>query len=65
MFGKGDATFNKDGSAIHRSGIPGRWLCDNGQLRIEWSDGKPGPVRLSADGKKIISGDGAIHASRD
>jgi hypothetical protein len=65
LFGKGDATFRVDGSAIHRSGIPGKWWCANGQLRIEWADGKPGAVRLSADGKQILSGSGSVHMSRD
>jgi hypothetical protein len=65
MFGKGDATFNRDGSAVHRSGISGKWWCENGQLHIDWSDGKPGIVRVTANGKQIISRDGGIHASRD
>jgi hypothetical protein len=65
MFGKGDATFNRDGSAVHRSGISGKWWCENGQLHIDWSDGKPGIVRVTANGKQIINRDGGIHASRD
>ena len=65
LFGKGDTTFNKDGAATHRSGIRGKWWCENGELRIEWSDGKPGPARLSADGKKIFNAQGEIHMSRD
>ena len=65
MFGKGDAVFNKDGTATHRSGIPGKWRCEDGQLHIEWSDGKPGLVRLSADRKQILNASGGVHASRD
>lgn len=65
IFGKGDATFNEDGTATHRSGIPGKWWCENGQLHIEWADGRPGLVKVSRDGKKIISAGGGIHASRD
>ncbi|HLX17293.1 MAG TPA: hypothetical protein VKS24_19065 [Bradyrhizobium sp.] len=53
-----------DGSARHASGIAGKWRCDNGQLYIEWSDGKPGPVRVSADGKRILNSSGGVHMSR-
>jgi hypothetical protein len=66
LWGKGDATFYKDGTATHRSFIfNGKWWCKNGQLHIEWADGKPGVVTLSADGKKIFSADGGVHMSRD
>ncbi len=65
LFGKGDAVFGKDGSATHRSGITGTWRCENGQLHITWSDGKPGLVHLSPDGKKITNAAGGVHASRD
>ena len=34
-------------------------------ILLEWADGKPGPVTLSADGKKIFSADGGVHMSRD
>lgn len=65
MFGKGDTAFFPDGSASHKSGYNGKWFCANGQLRIEWSDGKPGAVRLSPDGKTIYNWEGGVHARRD
>jgi hypothetical protein len=66
LWGKGDATFYKNDTATHRSIIfNGKGYCKNGQLHIEWADGKPGPVTLSADGKKIFSADGGVHMSRD
>jgi len=65
IFGRNDTSFNKDGSAYHASGIPGKWYCENGQMHIEWSDGKPGVVKFSADGKQMLSSDGSVHMSRD
>jgi len=66
MWGKGDTTFKSDGSATHSPGGAGKWWCANGQLHIDWGgSGKPGPVRLSADGKKMLGSDGGIHMSRD
>jgi hypothetical protein len=64
IFGSGDAVMDADGTAKHASGITGRWHCDNGQLYIEWSDGKPGPVRVSADGKRVFNSSGGVHMSR-
>jgi uncharacterized caspase-like protein len=66
MWGKGDATFYKDGTATHRSFFfNGKWFCKSGQLRIEWADGKPGAVTVSPDGKKIFNSEGSVHMSRD
>jgi uncharacterized caspase-like protein len=65
FFGKRDARFESDGTAVYHFGIRGRWWCDKGQLRIEWSDGKPGAVWLSPDGKKILNAEGGVHMSRD
>jgi hypothetical protein len=66
MFGKGDATFNSDGTAMHGSGIPGKWGCEDGHLFIRWAiDGRPGEVKLSRDGKKVTTPDGGVHMSRD
>jgi hypothetical protein len=65
FMGKNDTTFGSDGSATHRSGIRGKWWCANGQLHIEWPDGKPGVVRLSDDRRSIISGDGRVHMKRE
>ncbi|HZP74642.1 MAG TPA: hypothetical protein VFB45_00730 [Pseudolabrys sp.] len=64
MFGANDTVFKADGTAYHSAGITGRWFCENGQLRIEWPDGKPGAVKLSADGKQIIDSAGGVHMSR-
>lgn len=66
LFGKADTTFNNNGTAIHRSGIPGTWKCENGQLTMIW--GRSGRVEhftLSPDRKKIIRSDGAVGFSRD
>src|SRR6185312_3918743 len=54
LFGQNDTVFNADGTAYHSAGISGKWFCQNGQLHIEWPDGKPGRVKLSADGKKLL-----------
>ena len=59
MFGKRDTTFNKDGTAIHRSGIPEKWWCANGNLYLSWAGGNPGVLKLSADGRKILDADGS------
>lgn len=64
IWGKADTNFSADGTASHRSGFAGKWFCENGQLRIEWSDGAPGAVKLSPDQKRII-GSGGVHMSRD
>ncbi len=65
FMGKNDTTFGRDGSATHRSGIRGKWWCADGQLRIEWPDGQPGLVKLSSDGRSIVSDDGRVHMKRD
>jgi hypothetical protein len=65
MFGKGDATFNKDGTATHKSGIPGTWRCENGQLRMGWNHKEPSPASITTDGKTIIDSDGKVVFSRD
>jgi len=64
LFGKNDTVFNADGTAYHSAGISGKWFCKNGQLHIEWPDGKPGIVKLSADGKKLLDSLGKVHMSR-
>ena len=64
MFGKSDTTFNADGTCHHRSGFHGRWWCDNGRLHIAWPDGKPGEVKMSADGRTIYGLDGGVHMRR-
>jgi hypothetical protein len=66
LFGKADATFNKDGTCVHRSGIKGKWWCENGQLRMAWGGENPKTFRLSPDGRRIIHiADGAVGFSRD
>lgn len=66
LFGKADATFNKDGTCVHRSGIKGKWWCESGQLRMAWGGENPKTFRLSPDGKRIIHiADGAVGFSRD
>jgi len=65
LFGRGDTTFSKDGTATHRSGIVGKWFCEKGKLHIEWPDAKPGIVTMSDDGKRLITSDGNVHMSRD
>jgi len=65
LFGSGDTTFSKDGTATHRSGIVGKWFCEKGKLHIEWPDAKPGIVTMSDDGKRLITSDGNVHMSRD
>jgi hypothetical protein len=59
MFGKGDTTFGRDGSATHRSGINGKWWCENGELRMQWAGGVENHT-LSADRKTITRSDGAV-----
>jgi hypothetical protein len=64
IMGKNDTVFGGDGSATHRSGIKGRWWCADGELHIEWPDGRPGVVTLSADGRTIYSSSGRVHMRR-
>lgn len=64
IFGKDDTVFNKDGSALHSAGIPGKWSCEKGQLQMDWGKGAEA-FKLSADGKQIIhTGTGAVGFSR-
>jgi hypothetical protein len=66
LFGKADATFNKDGTAMHRSGISGKWWCDNGHLWLKWTTSDPHEVQLVGGGKKIIvASDGHLVFSRE
>ncbi len=65
LFGAGDAVFRSDGTATHRSGIPGKWSCEDGQLRLGWSNSKTEVIRLSADRKQIICTNGSICFSKD
>jgi hypothetical protein len=54
FFGRGDTTFTKDGAARHRSGLSGRWWCENGRLRISFSGEEPKSFKVTSDGKRII-----------
>jgi len=66
LFGKADATFNKDGTSLHRSGISGKWWCDNGHIWLKWTTSDPHEVQLVAGGKKIIVvSDGHLVFSRE
>ncbi|MBI4275518.1 MAG: hypothetical protein HY659_12555 [Rhizobiales bacterium] len=65
LFGKADTTFGNDGTAKHRSGIPGTWKCESGQLVMTWGSGGVEHFTLSPDRKKIIRSDGAVGFSRD
>lgn len=65
LFGKADTTFISDGTAKHRSGIPGTWKCEGGQLVMTWGSGRVEHFTLSPDRKKIIRSDGAVGFSRD
>ncbi len=64
LIGKNDTTFYANGTGVHRTGIRGRWWCENGQLHIEWPDGRPGVVEVSADGRTITAG-GKLHMRRE
>jgi len=57
LWGTGDVVFKSDGSAMHNAGIPGRWWCERGQLRMTWGtgSGEAGTYRLSDDGKQIVN----------
>lgn len=66
LFGKSDATFNSDGTSIHRSGIAGKWWCESGQLRMSWGGENPKTFRLSDDRRQIIEiATGAVGFSRN
>ena len=64
LFGRGDATFAADGTATHRSGFHGKWWCDNGELHIDWGDGRDSHVTVSPDGQKIFNATGRLSFSR-
>lgn len=58
LFGRNDTTFKRDGTAFHRSGIPGTWQCDSGRMIIHWSGGEKHTVTFSSDGKEVFKTDG-------
>ena len=63
LFGKGDTTFRRDGSASHTS-TNGKWWCDKGKLIIQWSGGEPHEVRMHADKKNVSLTNGQVVFSR-
>lgn len=66
LFGKSDATFNSDGTSIHRSGIAGKWWCEQGQLRMSWGGEAAKTFRLSDDRRQIIEiASGSVGFSRN
>jgi hypothetical protein len=66
LFGKSDTTFNKDGTASHRSGITGKWWCDNGHIWLKWTTSDNHEIKLTAGGKKIVVvSDGHLVFSRE
>ena len=59
LYGRGDVTFNADGSARHISGIVGTWTCDaSNHFVIDWKDWAHGEGTLSADGNTVTLTDG-------
>jgi len=62
LFGQGDTVFKQDGTATHRSGIPGVWKCDNGKLMISWGGETFGEFKL--DSNKLVNSDGGVGFSR-
>jgi len=51
---------------MHRSGISGKWWCDNGHIWLKWTTSDPHEVQLVAGGKKIIVvSDGHLVFSRE
>lgn len=62
IFGKADATFNSDGTALHRSGIAGRWKCEDGKLKISWGGEDEKIFTLSSN--RLLSASGMVGFSR-
>jgi len=60
LFGKGDTTFSADGSATHRSSIPGKWWCKSGKLFIQWGGESAKQFTLSDDRKRIVGSSGLV-----
>jgi hypothetical protein len=55
LFGKGDTTFNADGTAMHGSGIPGTWRCNGNRFVLKWAiDSNLYPYAVSPDGRRMI-----------
>ena len=53
LFGAGDVTINQGGGATHKSGITGRWSCNDGKVIIVWSHGYTDRLSMSADGQSL------------
>lgn len=62
LFGQGDTTFKADGTATHRSGIPGVWRCESGKLMISWGGETPKEFKLTDN--KLVNPDGGVGFSR-
>lgn len=64
LFGKSDTTFRSDGTATHRSGIPGKWWCESGKLFIQWGGEFFQEFTLSDDRKQIVGPTGGVAFGR-
>jgi hypothetical protein len=65
LFGQADTTFFKNGTARHKSGIPGKWYCAGGELRMTWgNEGRYDRMTVAPDGKRITNSDGIVGFSR-
>jgi hypothetical protein len=53
LFGPNDTVFLANGTATHKSGIPGTWECRDGDIYIDWKNWAKNRVRLSPDGKTL------------
>jgi tetratricopeptide (TPR) repeat protein len=65
LFGRSDTIFRSNGTAIHRSGIPGKWWCEGGTLRMSWGGEPAKSFRLSDDGRQLIGPGDTIGFSRE
>jgi hypothetical protein len=65
LFGSGDTEFRADGTASHRSGIVGTWVCRaGGEVYIDWKDWYKNRMKLSPDGKTLLNLEGGSTFSR-
>ncbi len=62
LFGQGDTVFRGDGTATHRSGIPGVWKCEGDKIRMSW--GGESAKLFTVSDNKIVNADGGVGFSR-
>ena len=59
VYGRGDVQLNADGTARHKSGIVGHWICQGTSFAMNWTNWVHSTGTLSADGNTVTYPDGA------